>query len=120
VTGQAAGAVPSYDPAPPPPGESPRAPAQAATRAKAPVRIDHAKRLYTRLINFSLPWDNYHIYCHKRYSVTSLAELMDDQFKEQTKLLDSLKRPERLEAFREVLGGHNGESQGQAQAAAVQ
>ncbi len=45
---------------------------------------------------------------------------MDDQFKEQTKLLDSLKRPERLEAFREVLGGHNGESQGQAQAAAVQ
>lgn len=122
VAGQAAtGTVPSHDPAPPPPGESPHAPAQAATRAKAPspVRIDHAKRLFTRLINFSLSWDNYQLYCHKRYSVTSLAELTDDQFKEQTKLLDSLKRPERLEAFRDVLGGLNGEQQGQAQAAAA-
>jgi hypothetical protein len=73
----------------------------------------------TRLLNFSLPWENYQLYCHKRYSVASLAELTDDQIKEQTKLLDSLKRPDRLEAFREVLGGLNGAAQGQ-RAAAVQ
>jgi hypothetical protein len=113
-----------HDPAAsqPMPGESSRASAQATPRGKAPspVRMDLTKRLYTRLLNFSLPWDNYELYCHKRYSITSLAELTDDQLKEQTKLLDSLKRPERLEAFREVLGGLNGETQGQAQAAAVQ
>jgi hypothetical protein len=90
------------------------------TQGKMSHRSDLAKRLYTRLLNFSLPWDNYELYCHKRYSVTSLAELTDDQIKEQTKLLDSLKRPERLEAFREVLGGLNGETQGQSQAAVVQ
>lgn len=114
-------ALPPREPAASPTqGEFPRAVDPPKSRRKSPVRTDLTKRLYTRLIDFSLPWDNYQLYCNKRYSVNSLAELTDDQFKEQNKLLDSL-RPERLEAFREVLGGLNGgESQGQAQAAAVQ
>ena len=116
-------AAPANEPAtPPPPGEFPRAvdpPQSRRGKAPSPVRMDLTKRLYTRLVEFSLPWDNYQLYCHKRYGVTSLSELTDDQFKEQTKLLDSLKRPERLDAFREVLGGLNGDEQGQAHAAAV-
>ena len=103
----------------PQPGETLPAPETAKPKGKAPVRIDLAKRLYTRLFTFGLPWDTYQLYCHKRYSVGSLAELTDEQFKEQTKLLDSLKRPERLEAFREVLGNLNGNEHGQAQVAAV-
>ena len=115
-------AVPPRDQATlPTQGEFPRAVDPSKSRRKSPVRTDLTKRLYTRLIDFSLPWDNYQLYCNKRYSVNSLAELTDDQFQEQNKLLDSLKRPERLEAFREVLGGLNGgESQGQPQTAAMQ
>ncbi len=105
--------------APPQPGETPPAPGQTRTKGRAPVRIDLAKRLYTRLFTFGLPWDVYQLYCHKRYSVNSLAELTEEQFKEQNKLLDSLKRPERLEAFRDILGNLNGDEQGRAQVAAV-
>ena len=49
--------------------------------------------------------EDYKYYCYQRYGLHSMAELTDGQIAEQVKLLDSLKKPERLTAFRDILKG---------------
>jgi len=49
--------------------------------------------------------ESYKYYCYQRYGLHSMAELTDGQIAEQVKLLDSLKKPERLTAFRDILKG---------------
>ena len=49
--------------------------------------------------------ESYKYYCYQRYGLHSMAELSDGQIAEQVKLLDSLKKPERLTAFRDILKG---------------
>ena len=49
--------------------------------------------------------ENYKHYCYQRYGLNSMMELTDGQITEQVKLLDSLKKPERLTAFRDILNG---------------
>jgi len=44
-------------------------------------------------------------YACKRYSVESFTDLIEEQIKEQDKLLDSMARPERLKEFKELLTG---------------
>jgi hypothetical protein len=49
--------------------------------------------------------ENYKYYCYQRYGLHSMMELTDGQIEEQIKLLSSLKKPERLTAFRDILKG---------------
>jgi len=49
--------------------------------------------------------ESYKYYCYQRYGLHSMTELTDGQIAEQVKLLDSLNKPERLTAFRDILKG---------------
>ena len=60
--------------------------------------------LFTAANTLKLSSENYEYYCYQRYGLQSMTELTDGQIAEQIKLLDSLQRPERLAAFRDILG----------------
>jgi len=60
--------------------------------------------LFTAANTLNLSSENYKYYCYQRYGLQSMTELTDGQIAEQIKLLDSLQRPERLAAFRDILG----------------
>lgn len=62
------------------------------------------KTILEAVAALELSKNNYEQYCFKRYGIRSLEELSSDQTKEQAKLIDSLKRPDRLQSFREILG----------------
>ena len=62
------------------------------------------KTILDAVTALELSKNNYEHYCFKRYGIRSLEELSSDQTKEQAKLIDSLKRPDRLQSFREILG----------------
>ncbi|MCX5826917.1 MAG: ATP-binding protein [Deltaproteobacteria bacterium] len=62
------------------------------------------KTILEAVTALELSKNNYEQYCFKRYGIRSLEELSSDQTKEQAKLIDSLKRPDRLQSFREILG----------------
>ena len=60
--------------------------------------------LFTAANTLKLSSENYKYYCYQRYGLQSMTELTDGQIAEQVKLLDSLQRPERLAAFKDILG----------------
>ena len=64
---------------------------------------DGLKPLFARLGALELPKETYKRYCYRRYGIESMTQLDPAQIAEQAKLLDSLKRPARLQSFRELL-----------------
>ncbi|MEI7639391.1 MAG: ATP-binding protein [Syntrophus sp. (in: bacteria)] len=64
---------------------------------------DGMKHLFARLTILDIRTDAYKLYCYRRYGIASMTELSPDQINEQTKLLDSLKRPARLREFKALL-----------------
>jgi len=64
---------------------------------------DGMKHLFARLTILDIRTDGYKLYCYRRYGIVSMTELSSDQINEQTKLLDSLKRPTRLREFKALL-----------------
>jgi hypothetical protein len=62
--------------------------------------------LFDKLNKYGIPTKQYMDYACKRYSVESFTDLIEEQIKEQDKLLDSMARPERLKEFKELLTGH--------------
>lgn len=62
--------------------------------------------LFAKLNKYGIPTKQYMDYACKRYSVESFTDLIEEQIKEQDKLLDSMARPERLKEFKELLTGH--------------
>jgi len=61
--------------------------------------------LFAKLNKYGIPTKQYMDYACKRYSVESFTDLIEEQIKEQEKLLDSMVRPERLKEFKELLTG---------------
>jgi len=61
--------------------------------------------LFAKLNKYAIPTKQYMDYACKRYSVESFTDLIEEQIKEQDKLLDSMARPERLKEFKELLTG---------------
>jgi hypothetical protein len=61
--------------------------------------------LFGKLSKYGIPTKQYMDYACKRYSVESVTDLVEEQIKEQDKLLDSMSRPERLKEFKELLTG---------------
>ena len=61
--------------------------------------------LFAKLNKYGIPTKQYMDYACKRYSVESFTDLIEEQIKEQDKLLDSMARPERLKEFKELLTG---------------
>jgi hypothetical protein len=61
--------------------------------------------LFAKLNKYGIPTKQYMDYACKRYSVESFTDLIEEQIKEQEKLLDSMARPERLKEFKELLTG---------------
>ncbi len=61
--------------------------------------------LFGKLSKHGIPAKPYMEYVCKRYSVKSVTDLVEEQIKEQDKLLDSMTRPERLKEFKELLSG---------------
>ena len=61
--------------------------------------------LLGKLSKYGIPAKQYMEYVCKRYSVKSVTDLVEEQIKEQDKLLDSMARPERLKEFKELLSG---------------
>jgi hypothetical protein len=62
------------------------------------------KPIFAKLNAFGLSDENYKQYCCQRYKIKSMTELSAEQTSEQVKLLDSLKKPERLKSFQDILG----------------
>jgi len=61
------------------------------------------KILFAKLGSFKLDKEKYKVYCYQKYGIDSMTRLTSEQRKEQSKILDSLKNPERLKEFKALL-----------------
>jgi len=91
------------------PKTAPAAKVNPAPSANSPKVTQGSSTRYADLFivanALKLSDEDYKYYCYQRYGLHSMAELSEGQIAEQVKLLDSLKKPERLTAFRDILKG---------------